>query len=157
MDQAIIAEKLESLRRCVRRIEEKRPASVEELKASPDLQDIISLNLTRAVQVAVDIATHILSDSESPAPETMGQTFRQLAEAGIISQEVATRMIAAVGFRNVAVHSYRPINWDIVHTISHDQTEDFRSFAENVSKLLANDQRTSSPRHPTSSPRTSPC
>ncbi len=139
MDETIIAEKLESLRRCVRRIEEKRPASVEELKASPDLQDIISLNLTRAVQVAVDIATHVLSDSSQPAPENMGQAFRQLAEAGIISQEVAARMIAAVGFRNVAVHSYRSINWDIVHAISHDQLEDFRSFAENVNKILGKD------------------
>ena len=62
MDKTIIVEKLESLRRCARRIEEKRPASVEDLKTDPDLQDIISLNLTRAVQVAVDIATHILAD-----------------------------------------------------------------------------------------------
>lgn len=136
MDETIIFEKLESLRRCVRRIEEKRPETVEELKASPDLQDIISLNLTRAVQVAVDIATHILSDSESPAPETMGQAFQQLAEAGVIPDAIASRMIAAVGFRDVAVHSYRSINWDIVHAISHDQIEDFRSFAKNVNKIL---------------------
>lgn len=139
MDETIIAEKLESLRRCVRRIEEKRPASVEELKASPDLQDIISLNLTRAVQVAVDIATHVLSDSTHPAPENMGQAFQQLAEMGTIPQDLAARMVSAVGFRNVAVHSYRSINWDIVHAISHEQIEDFRSFAQNVNKILGKD------------------
>ena len=76
MDKAIIDEKLESLRRCVHRIEEKRPASADILKSDPDLQDIISVNLTKAVQVAVDIATHILANSDEPAPESMGQTFR---------------------------------------------------------------------------------
>jgi uncharacterized protein YutE (UPF0331/DUF86 family) len=135
MDKAIIDEKLESLRRCVHRIEEKRPASVDILKSDPDLQDIISVNLTRAVQVAVDIATHILANSDEPAPESMGQTFRQLAEGGMIPNEIAARMIAAVGFRNVAVHSYREIDWNIVHTICHDQLDDFRAFARHVSAL----------------------
>jgi len=132
MDQAIIADKLESLRRCVRRIEEKRPATVEELKSNADLQDIISVNLTRAVQIAVDIATHILASKEGPAPDSMGQAFRQLVEADMIPDALAKRMIAAVGFRNVAVHSYRSINWDIVHTISHDHLDDFRAFAEHL-------------------------
>jgi len=134
MDKTVIAEKLESLRRCVHRIEEKRPASVEQLKADPDLQDIISLNLTRAVQVAVDIATHLLSESSEPAPDSMGQAFRLLAEAGMIPDELAARMVAAVGFRNVAVHSYREINWDIVHAICHDRLDDFRRFAGSVSE-----------------------
>ena len=106
------------------------------MKASPDLQDIISLNLTRAVQVAVDIATHVLSDSSQPGTEIMGQAFHQLADMGTIPQDLAERMVSAVGFRNVAVHSYRSINWDIVHAISHEQIEDFRSFAQNVNKIL---------------------
>jgi len=62
----------------------------------------------------------------------MGQAFRQLAEADRIPNALAERMIAAVGFRNVAVHSYRSINWDIVHTISHDHLDDFRTFAEHL-------------------------
>lgn len=136
MDKAIIAEKLESLRRRVRRIEEKRPATAEELKSDPDLQDIISVNLTRAVQVAVDIATHVLASKDRPAPENMGQAFQQLAEAGVIPEAIASRMIAAVGFRNVAVHSYRSINWDIVHTISHDHLDDFRAFTEHLGKIM---------------------
>jgi uncharacterized protein YutE (UPF0331/DUF86 family) len=86
--------------------------------------------------VAVDIATHILSTSDKPAPETMGQAFEQLAAANIIPNALAARMISAVGFRNVAVHSYRSINWDIVHAISHDQLDDFRSFAKYVIDFL---------------------
>ena len=49
MDQSLIEEKLEALQRCIRRIEEKRPSAAKILATDSDLQDIISLNLTRAV------------------------------------------------------------------------------------------------------------
>ncbi|MBX3629651.1 MAG: hypothetical protein KF908_06975 [Nitrosomonas sp.] len=50
MDTVVLAEKLESLRRCIRRIEDKKPVHVNHLKQDIDLQDILVLNLTRAVQ-----------------------------------------------------------------------------------------------------------
>ena len=50
MVSPVIAEKLESLRRCVRRIEEKCPTEAAALANDLDIQDIITLNLTQAVQ-----------------------------------------------------------------------------------------------------------
>ena len=49
MDKDLIQEKLELLRRCVKRIEDKRPATSQALQNDPDLQDIIALNLMQAV------------------------------------------------------------------------------------------------------------
>jgi uncharacterized protein YutE (UPF0331/DUF86 family) len=98
----------------VARVEARRAASVDELLRDPDRQDIISLNLTRAVQLCVDIALHVLSARGQPAPGTMGEAFDRLAEAGVISDRVRWSMRAAVGFRNVAVHSYRAIDWAVV-------------------------------------------
>ena len=46
MDQVILAQKLESLRRCIRRVEQKIPADVNQLVQDPDCQDILVLNLT---------------------------------------------------------------------------------------------------------------
>jgi len=37
-----------------------------------DLQDVPVLNLSRAVQLCVDIAAHLLADSKQPVPATMG-------------------------------------------------------------------------------------
>ncbi len=39
MDQVILAQKLESLRRCIRRVEQKIPADVNQLVQDPDCQD----------------------------------------------------------------------------------------------------------------------
>lgn len=49
MDRQVIAEKLESLRRSIKRVDERRPPSVEALLVDVDAQDILSVNLTRAV------------------------------------------------------------------------------------------------------------
>lgn len=65
MDRHLIEEKLESLRRRIRRIEEKCPASAKTLISNWDLQDILSLNLTRAIQLCVDIAAHIIVETEA--------------------------------------------------------------------------------------------
>lgn len=73
MDQIVLAEKLEALRKCVRRLEDRRVSSPEALREDVDRQDILTLNLTRAVQLCVDMAMHVLAASEEPIPATMGK------------------------------------------------------------------------------------
>lgn len=79
MDRRVVLDKLESLRRCIQRIESKRPDTLEALQADLDLQDILSLNLTRAVQVSVDVAAHLVADLDVPAPDTMAARSRRSA------------------------------------------------------------------------------
>ena len=130
MDNPIIEQKVESLRRCITRVESRLPKSLEALKTDLDAQDIVALNLTRAVQLCVDMAAHWLSDqTEVNAPRTMGQTFDALADAGKIDQALASRMKKSVGFRNIMVHSYDDVDWAIVFSIARDHLDDFRVFA----------------------------
>ena len=56
MDRDVVNSKLESLSRCVERVRTRTPTSVEALSASYDAQDILCLNLERAVQACVDKA-----------------------------------------------------------------------------------------------------
>ena len=134
MDQLILEEKLESLARCVRRVEQKRPPSLDLLVADPDIQDILVLNLGRAVQLCVDIGSHLISATDAPAPQTMGEVFSTLAALGVISDELAARLRAAVGFRNIAVHNYDRVDWAIVFAISTRHLDDFRKFAAAVQR-----------------------
>ena len=136
MDRELIENKLESLRRCIHRVEEKRPEDVETLRQDPDLQDILTLNLTRAVQLCVDIAAHLISETDRPPPQTMGKAFETLVELGVIDQALATRMKKAVGFRNVAVHNYEQIDWAILHAIATRNLDDFTQFARSVIQFI---------------------
>ena len=150
MDREVIDEKLESLRhragrarekncagrareqRCAGRIREKRPANPDVFVQDYDLQDIVALNLTRAVQLCVDVGAHIIAGGERPPPDTMSETFDAMAQTGILDRNLADRMKKAVGFRNVAVHSYRSIDWAIVHAICQNHLDDFDDFASAV-------------------------
>ncbi|NDU89923.1 MAG: DUF86 domain-containing protein [Ferrovum sp.] len=132
MDREVVEQKLESLRRCLQRIETKCPLDAATLVADIDLQDIISLNLSRAVQISVDSGAHMISGMEVPPPDTMGQTFDCLAQGGILNSELASNLKKAVGFRNIAVHNYERINWAIVHNIVKYHLKDFSEFARVV-------------------------
>lgn len=134
MDKGVISNKLESLRRCIQRIRDKTPASAALLISDSDIQDIICLNLERAVQLCVDLASHIIADSDLQAPGSMGESFEQLRRLKLIPDKLAGRMKKAVGFRNVAVHAYQEINWKIVYAIITTRLEDFVAFARAVSK-----------------------
>ena len=137
MDQLILVQKIESLRRCIKRVEEKMPSSVDRLIEDPDIQDILVLNITRAVQLCVDIGSHIISETEESAPSTMGEVFATLNKLGAITPATSEAMRKAVGFRNVAVHNYDAINWEIVFAICTKSLPDFRRYVEEVTSPLA--------------------
>jgi uncharacterized protein YutE (UPF0331/DUF86 family) len=134
VDHEVIAAKLESLRRCHRRIQEKCPPTAEQLARDVDAQDILTFNLTRAVQLCVDLAAHLVACSNAVPPVTMGEAFDRLADMGTIDPDLAQRVKRAVGFRNIAVHDYAAIDWSIVHAIATRRLDDFREFAETVAR-----------------------
>ncbi len=136
MDETVILSKLDTLGRCVARLRAKTPTSVDALIADYDRQDIISINLERAIQTCVDIAAHILADRDVPAAATMADGFDLLHKQEIISEELATRLKKAVGFRNISVHTYQTIDWCIVYSIITERLDDFSDFAHHITTLL---------------------
>ncbi len=132
MDRDVIEQKLESLRRCLHRVQSKCPNDPAALAADFDLQDIVALNLSRSVQLAVDVGAHLVAGMEVPPPGTMGQTFDLLAQQGVLTATLAAGLKKSVGFRNIAVHNYDSINWLVVHHIVKNNLGDFPEFARAV-------------------------
>ena len=64
----------------------------------------------------------------------MGETFELLAQANVVPADLATRLRKAVGFGNIAIHSYEKIDWEIVHSICQRGLVDFEDFASQVAK-----------------------
>lgn len=137
MARDVVARKLDSLQRCLQRVQDRVPASVEALQADLDVQDVLTLNLTRAVQICVDLAMHLLATRDLPPPATMGEAFDQMQQTGMLDAMLARRMKQSVGFRNIAVHAYDSIDWHIVHAIASRHLEDFRDFARVIHTYMA--------------------
>jgi uncharacterized protein YutE (UPF0331/DUF86 family) len=70
----------------------------------------------------------------------MGQTFDVLADKHVVTKELAVQLKKSVGFRNIAVHNYDAINWDIVHSIVDLRLKDFSEFAKAVVAWRDNSQ-----------------
>lgn len=136
MDPDIVKAKLESLARCIRRIEDSCPDSIQGLSENIDAQDIVVLNLERAVQISVDIGSHILLDFPVPSPDSMAGVFLALGKAHVIDDALAARLAKTAGFRNIAVHEYASIDWSIVYAIATTRLNDFREFARRIVRLL---------------------
>ncbi|MGH8629614.1 MAG: type VII toxin-antitoxin system HepT family RNase toxin [Burkholderiales bacterium] len=134
MDRLIIERKLDSLQRCLARVRSKHPPDAATLAGDVDLQDVLVLNLSRAVQICVDLAAHLLPGLDLPPPDTMGQAFDRLAQAAVIAPDLALRLKKAVGFRNLAVHAYDSIDWGIVFAIATRHLGDFDDFAKAVAR-----------------------
>lgn len=136
MDKEILETKLEALIHCIHRIKAQNITSLKELEENLDKQEIIILNLQRAVQNCVDVGNHILLDYSTPTPSTMAETFKYLAENKLISDENAENLSHAVGFRNIAIHQYESINCGILYSIVTSRLDDFKVFATAIEKLI---------------------
>ena len=75
MNFIVIKTKLKSLRKCLDRIETKKPETLDDLLQDIDVQDIIALNLERSVQLCVDIANHVLSLLDDAPTMSMAESF----------------------------------------------------------------------------------
>lgn len=106
----------------------KTPRTAKLLKMDLDAQDIVSVNLQRAVQLSVDITANVLAEQGTDVPMRMRDAFQSLADKSLIGARTAELMQKAVGFRNRAVHEYDEIDWGIVHQIATRGLDAFTTF-----------------------------
>lgn len=134
VNQRLLLEKSDVVNRCLMRVKSKTPANKDELLTDIDAQDIITLNLERAIQACVDIAAHIIAYTPLGSAPTMADSFILLARANLISEEIALRMQKAVGLRNLLVHEYQTINWDIIWSVLQHHLSDPIDFIHQILK-----------------------
>jgi uncharacterized protein YutE (UPF0331/DUF86 family) len=131
-----LSPQLDTIARCIERIESKRPFSEKDLKEQFDLQDIVSINLERVVQAALNIAAMIIARSSSAAPLESAQYFEVLKDMKWIDSATCERMKKAVGFRNLMVHEYEKVDWAIVYKVATIHLDDFRKFSSQIIKKV---------------------
>lgn len=126
-DRDVVLAKVAMIQRCLKRIKETTdlaPNSLDDI----DKQDIFILNLQRAVQAVIDLATHIIASEGLGLSDTIKDNFKLLMNAGIINEKLAHRMESMTGFRNIAIHDYQAIDIDILKAILVRHLKDLEDF-----------------------------
>lgn len=132
MDEIILSKKIDSILRCLNRIQQRLPKTESDFIKDYDAQDVVVLNLTRAIQMNVDIATHILANTDQAVPTTMAEAFTSLERLKIITPDIADKMRRSIGYRNIAVHSYDDIDLTITYEIARNHLGDFKDYIKQI-------------------------
>ncbi len=120
----VVLSKINIIKNCLMAIEK---ASLREKDEEFKLS-IYELNLQRAVQACIDLANVILAKEGLGLPNSYRQSFEILLKHQVIDDELAKKMVAMVGFRNISVHDYEQIKPEIVHKIVSTHLVDFEAF-----------------------------
>ena len=87
MSTDIILSKKESLERCIKQVRAyyAQPSDVE-FRADYLRQDAIAINLQRAMELAIDMANHVIRERKLGLPKESKHSFEILEKSGIIPQ-----------------------------------------------------------------------
>lgn len=136
IERELVLRKLDALRHHSMRLASRLPATAEVLLGDEDLRDILSNNLSQAVQGAFDVAAHIISHIGAKVPDTYAEGFELLASAGVIAPGLARQLILASGLRNRLQHQYQTVDWGVVHASIRERLGDFDSFVGAIRTYL---------------------
>jgi len=128
----VVLNKIQTIERCLKRIKEEYIGYEDSFEENYTKQDSVILNLERASQATIDVATHIIKVRNLGLPNSSRELFSLLSDAGIISSNISKQMQGMVGFRNIAVHDYQNLNIEIVVAIIERHLGDFEEFIEEI-------------------------
>jgi uncharacterized protein YutE (UPF0331/DUF86 family) len=133
MKNDVVLNKISVIERCKKRVLDVYDQKPENLKDYTK-QDFIILNIQRACEACIDLAMHIVAQERLGLPQTSRDAFDILESSSIIDEEIAKRLKAMVGFRNIAVRDYQTINLTILEQIVEKHLEDFTDFTKQILK-----------------------
>ena len=128
----VVLNKIQTIQKCLSRIHEEYDGFEDVFQKNYTKQDSVILNLERASQASIDIATHIIKNRNLGLPNASRELFIILEKSDYISLKTSLQMQNMVGFRNIAVHDYQNLNLDIIINIVEKHLVDFENFIQEI-------------------------
>ena len=136
-DRTVAAEKLRLVDQYTEELREMRDVPRDEYLADVIRQRAVERSFMNAIQACIDIAKHVRATEDLAPDGTSKEAVEALGDAGIVSAETESRLIEAVGFRNVLAHRYGSIDHDVVYDLLHEDVAWLERFEREVARWLA--------------------
>jgi len=133
-DPQLVAKKLALIETCVQQL--RTLARPQALRSDVREERFVEHTLQVAIQAALDVASHIVSDERLGEPETNRELFSLLARAGRIPVELEATLQDMAGFRNVIVHGYQDVDLGVVEDVLRNHLDDLLAFVAAIRSLL---------------------
>lgn len=124
--------KLTLLERYRRRLERLAALPPEEYLTEHDLEGRYAVQV--AAQICIDVANHVIA-SEGWEPATdFRESFTRLEENEVVSSQLAERLRALAGLRNLLVHLYGDVDDALIHGYLPEAVDDLSRFARLIAE-----------------------
>jgi len=96
----------------------------------------VERTLQVAIQAALDVASHIVSERRLGEPATNRELLTLLERDGWVPSELRARLADMAGFRDVTVHRYDDVDLDVVRDVLKNHLVDLERFTAGVRQKL---------------------
>ena len=135
-DSDIMLRLVSELRKSVRRLQILSKLKQEEIVADPDKIASVKYHFIVAIESCIDMCNHLISRNSFRVPDDYADTFRVMAEEGVLENKNLEDLVAMAKFRNRLVHLYWEVNNDQLHSILTSRLSDFNLVLTAISKYL---------------------
>lgn len=116
--------------------------SVERLERDRMLRHAVERVLTQIVELAVSVNSHVAASLLAEAPKDYRSSFSLAVAAGLLEDDLATRLRRSVGLRNVLTHEYVDVDLTIVSNAVGSALIDYGDYVKSAAGWIA-ERRTS--------------
>ena len=134
MKDDIIINKIETIKKCIKRVNEEYDNNSLNL-INLTKQDSIILNIQRLCEVGIELGVHVIRINKYGIPQSSKEIFQILEKNNVVSKELSKKLQEVVGFRNVAIHDYQTIDLGILQKIVENNLEDILELAREIIKI----------------------
>lgn len=123
--------RLKRLEENLRELETFKGTTSADLEGSRRTRWALRYGLMESIQAMIDIACAVVSQHNLGYPDSYADCVRVLRRHDVLPDDLADRLIRAVGMRNVLVHEYLDVDDELLLN-ALDRLSDFRAFAEAI-------------------------
>ncbi len=124
------------MRKAISYLASLRDVEEEAFLNDPDKVGSAKYHFIVAIEAAIDICNHIISQNGYRVPEDYADTFEVLAEQGAFEKSFTSSLKEMARFRNRLTHLYWEVDDLQVHEILLSRLGDFKTFLDGISAFL---------------------
>lgn len=133
-DPALVTKKLAAIETALADL--RRLAQPDRVSSDLVQRRFVEHTLQIAIQAALDVASHIVSDNRLGEPKTNREVFALLAHGGWIDAVLHDSLSRMAGFRNILVHGYDDVDLQIVRDVVAHRLGDLDAFVAAIRRRL---------------------
>lgn len=137
VDERVVSVKLKQIEQYHSELKEKQETlSRHEFLSSTTEQRAVERMFENVIQACSDLAQHIATREFGFDGTTSKDAVRVLSREGIIGQETADTLVAAIGFRNVLAHEYGHVDYEVVYETLQTGLSVYDTYSQQIAQWV---------------------